>query len=241
MVTDDNRLLAASFGGVAGIYERTRPDYPAAAVAWLTGEHPRRVLDLAAGTGKLTRSLVAAGHDVVAVDPSEPMLVQLRAALPGVDARVGSAEAVPLADASIDVVTVAQAFHWFDPAAAPPEIARVLRPGGRLGLVWNMPDTSTPWTDELWRAINANEPRTVERPELPEPFEPMESRTFTHSQRLDRDGLLGLVSSRSYVAVLAPAERDRLLVRVGALYDRVAGTDGLTMPYVTHCFRSNRS
>lgn len=240
MTTDEFHRRASSFGGVADVYERARPGYPADAVSWLTGDHPVRVLDLGAGTGKLTRSLVAAGHEVVAVDPSEPMLAWLRTALPMVDARVGSAERLPLEDASVDVVTAGQAYHWFDPAVALPEIARVLRPGGRLGLVWNLRDDSVGWVDELWSMFGDHEVRRADDPQVIPPFSPMEQRTFRHEQHLDRDGLLGLVESRSYVAVLPLEQRTELLARVGGLYDRIAGPDGLVLPYLTFCFRSRR-
>lgn len=240
MTTDEFHQRATSFGGVADAYERARPGYPADAVSWLTGDQPARVLDLGAGTGKLTRSLVAAGHDVVAVDPSEPMLAQLRTVLPGVDARIGSAERLPLEDASVDVVTAGQAFHWFDPAVALPEIARVLRPGGRLGIVWNLRDDTVSWVDELWSMFGEHEARRADDPQVIPPFGPVETHTFRHEQRLDRDGLLRLVESRSYVAILAPDQRDDLLGRVGELYDRVAGPDGVVLPYLTHCFRSRR-
>ncbi|TDD70466.1 class I SAM-dependent methyltransferase [Jiangella aurantiaca] len=240
MTTDEFHLRATSFGGVADLYERTRPGYPDEAVRWLTGDRPVRVLDLGAGTGKLTRSLVSAGHDVVAVDPSEPMLARLRAALPDVDARAGSAERLPLDDATVDVVTAGQAYHWFDPASALPEIARVLRHGGRLGLVWNLRDDSVGWVDELWSMFGDHEVRRADDPQVIPPFGPVEQRTFRHEQRLDRDGLLGLVASRSYIAILAAPQRDAVLARVGALYDRVAGPDGLVLPYLTHCFRSMR-
>ncbi len=240
MTTDEFHRRATSFGGVADVYERARPGYPAEAVAWLTGDTPARVLDLGAGTGKLTRSLVAAGHDVVAVDPSEPMLAQLRTVLPAVDARVGSAERLPLEDASVDVVTAGQAYHWFDPAVALPEIARVLRPGGRLGIVWNLRDDSVGWVDELWSMFGDHEGRRADDPQVMPPFGPVEPHTFQHEQRLDRDGLLGLVESRSYVAVLPRDQRAALLVRVGELYDRVAGPDGVVLPYLTYCFRSRR-
>src|SRR5688500_13886027 len=132
MTADDQPALAASFGGVADEYDSARPGYPDDAVAWLVGRRRASVLDLGAGTGKLTRSLVAAGHDVIAVDPSEPMLDRLVAASPQVRAATGTAEAIPLPDDSVDVVTVAQAFHWFEPARALSEIARVLRPSGNL-------------------------------------------------------------------------------------------------------------
>ena len=137
---DERRKQAASFAGVADVYERSRPGYPEAAVVWLAGSTPGDVVDLGAGTGKLTRSLVALGHRVTAVEPLEEMLAQLRASVPAARALTGGAEAIPLPDASIDVVTCAQAFHWFDHDRALAEIARVLRPGGRIALVWNMRD-----------------------------------------------------------------------------------------------------
>src|SRR3954454_13116307 len=121
-----------SFGPAAADYERVRPSYPGSAVAWLVGTEPQRVLDLGAGTGKLTRVIVALGHDVVAVEPLPEMRAELSAALPTVETHAGSAEAIPLADASVDAVVVGQAFHWFDQARAVPELARVLRPGGVL-------------------------------------------------------------------------------------------------------------
>ena len=127
---EDRLERAASFGGVADAYERARPGYPDDAVRWLAGEEPCDVVDLGAGTGKLTRSLVALGHRVTAVEPLEEMLEQLRHAVPAATALRGSAEAIPLPDGSADVVTCAQAFHWFDHEVALPEMARVLRPGG---------------------------------------------------------------------------------------------------------------
>ena len=139
---DTRETRAASFGAVAAAYDRARPAYPREAVAWLVGDAPRRVLDLAAGTGKLTRQLAAAGHDVVAVELAEEMLAHLRAGVPAAEALVGTAEAIPLADASVDAVTVAQAFHWFDPPLALREIALVLRPGGALVLGLNTRDES---------------------------------------------------------------------------------------------------
>lgn len=129
---DERRKQAASFAGVADVYERSRPGYPEAAVAWLAGSTPGDVVDLGAGTGKLTRSLVALGHRVTAVEPLEEMLAQLRTSVPAARALTGGAEAMPLPDASIDVVTCAQAFHWFDHDRALAEIARVLRPGGHV-------------------------------------------------------------------------------------------------------------
>src|SRR5215218_9289383 len=131
---DEHASRAASFGSVGGEYERGRPSYPTEAVAWLVGTDPLRVVDLGAGTGKLTRRLLALGHDVVAVEPAPGMLEQLEVELPAVTALAGTAEAIPVADGDADAVVAGQAFHWFDAERALPEVARVLCPGGRLGL-----------------------------------------------------------------------------------------------------------
>ncbi len=138
-----------AFAEVAGAYERGRPSYPEDAVRWLAGDEPCDIVDLGAGTGKLTRALVALGHRVTAVEPLAEMRAQLESAVPGVAAVSGNAESMPLEDASADVVTCAQAFHWFDHAVALPEIARILRPGGRLALVWNTRDDRDTWVAEL--------------------------------------------------------------------------------------------
>ena len=234
---------AASFARVADAYERARPGYPADAVLWLAGETPRDVVDLGAGTGKLTRSLAALGHHVVAVEPLPEMLDRLRAAVPGVTAVVGTAESMPLPDAAADVVACAQAFHWFDHGPALAEIARVLRPAGRIALVWNVRDERVPWVDELSDAMvgrtgvdrGAAEP--IERSSL---FGVVEHATFEHTQPVDREGLRELVLSRSYCAVLPEEERAPILGRVDALFDEHARDGLLTLPYVVECFRAER-
>jgi ubiquinone/menaquinone biosynthesis C-methylase UbiE len=236
---------AQVFGRVADVYDRTRPGYPAAAVEWVVGGRPpRRVLDLGAGTGKLTATLVAAGHDVVAVEPLPQMLAILRTAVPQADARTGRAEAIPLPDADVDVVVAAQAFHWFDHETAVPEVARVLRPGGQLGLAWNLRDEATPWVAELSRVIGSVDASLAEvTPSLQAArsrFEAFETAHFAHVQRLDREELLGLVRSRSYVAVRPVREQDEICARVAELFERFAESGALTMPYVTHCFRAIR-
>lgn len=236
---------AASFGSIANAYERARPGYPQEAVRWLAGEPARDVLDLGAGTGKLTRSLVAAGHRVVAVDPSPKMLEHLHRAVPTASTHVGRAEEIPLPDASIDVVTVAQAFHWFDHPRAVPEIARVLRPGGTLGLIWNGRDESEPWVARLSEAIGETWPKGddpwLETALAHGPFGPLEQATFRFSQRLDRDSLVELVASRSHCATRTPPEREAVLAAVGELYDEVADADGVVLPYVTWATRAIRS
>jgi len=146
MGQDSRVLLGSSFGVAAVEYAEHRPDYALAAVRWALEPAPgRRVLDLGAGTGKLTGTLVALGVDVVAVEPDPAMLVELRRALPAVRALPGSAEAIPLPDASVDAVLAGNALHWFDMAAAGPEIARVLAPGGIMAGLWNVMDDRVDW------------------------------------------------------------------------------------------------
>ena len=234
---------AASFARVAVAYERARPGYPLDAVRWLSGEPPRDVVDLGAGTGKLTRSLAALGHRVVAVEPLAEMLEQLRVALPGVTAASGTAESIPLPDGSAEVVTCAQAFHWFDYEPALTEIARVLRPGGGIALVWNVRDERVPWVAELSDAMvgrtgvdrGAAEP--IERSGL---YGPVERRTFEHVQEVDREALRALVLSRSFCAVLPEEERVPILDRVDRLFEAHAHDGVLRLPYLTECFRARR-
>jgi len=231
-----------AFADVAGAYERARPGYPEDAVRWLVGDEPRDVVDLGAGTGKLTRTLVALGHRVVAVDPLDEMRAQLVAAVPDVQAVAGSAEAIPLSDAVADVVTCAQAFHWFDHARALPEIARVLRPGGHLALVWNSRDDRDPWMARL-SAVLGNE--TVDDDDLAPVrasalFGNVESAMFCFEQVLDREGLLDLVNSRSYCAKLSAEDREPVLAEVARLYDETADDESVRLAYVTECFRAER-
>jgi ubiquinone/menaquinone biosynthesis C-methylase UbiE len=240
---DSREARAASFGGVAEVYERARPGYPDEAVRWLVGDEPLDVLDLGAGTGKLTRQLVALGHRVVAVDPAAEMLLELRRALPGVPCHVGAAESIPLPDASTDAVAVAQAFHWFDHAAAVPEIARVLRPGGVLAVVWNVRDESVPWIAELSGAIgneHHREPYVVESLADSGSFAAPETATFEHGVTHDRASLVDLVRSRSYCAVRREKERESILAGVERLYDANATAAGLELRYRTECFRATR-
>jgi len=232
-----------AFAEVAGAYERGRPGYPEEAVRWMVGDRPLAVVDLGAGTGKLTRVLVALGHRVVAVEPLEEMRAELAAALPAIHAIQGTAEEIPLYAGAADVVTSAQAFHWFDHDNALPEIARVLRPGGRLALVWNSRDDRDPWMAQL-SAIIGNE--SIEESDVVPVidasglFGRVETAVFSFTHTLDRDGLRDLVLSRSYLAKLPPPDREPVLDAVGALYDETAGPDGVQLAYTTECFRAER-
>ena len=233
---------AASFARVADAYERARPGYPEEAVRWLAGEAPCDVIDLGAGTGKLSRILAALGHRVTAIEPLPEMLDQLRAAVPGVTAMAGTAESIPLPDASADVVACAQAFHWFDPEPALAEMGRVLRPGGRIGLVWNVRDERAPWVEELSDAMvgRTGVDRHSGRIEGSGLYEQVERARFEHTQDVDREALRELVLSRSYCAVLSEEERAPILGRVDALFDAHARDGVLTLPYVVECFRAAR-
>jgi SAM-dependent methyltransferase len=200
------------------------------------------VLELGAGTGKLTRTMVELGHDVHATDPDAAMLAILEAHLPGVRTAVASAEDVPLADASVDAVVAAQAFHWFDLDRALPEAARVLRPGGRICLVWNQRNEKIPWVRRLGALIGTQEQlrdpaQTLIFSEL---FGFVEDTEFTHWQTIDRRSIQDLVLSRSNVAVLDEEGRARKLAEVLAFYDDYGrGMDGMQLPYVTRCYRAH--
>jgi len=243
---ETRRLRGAAFEAVADVYERSRPTYPDPAVDWLVGAAPVRVLELGAGTGKLTGSLLARGHTVVATDPSGAMLAQLRRNHPDSESLPARAEQLPFRSLSFDAVVVAQAFHWFDPVAALPEISRVLRPQGTFALVWNLRDESVPWVRRLGTAIGSDRADWVEvdleAVDTSGLFAPVERQRFRFWQQLDRDGLLGLVESRSHIAVLGGDERARVMTAVEALYDEYGrGHDGMRLPYVTHCLRTRRT
>lgn len=207
---------------------------------------PATVVELAAGTGKLTRTLVDDGHVVIAVEPAGPMLDRLVRAVPRAIPVRAVAERIPLADSCADAIVVAQAFHWFDTDVALAEIARVLRPGGTLGLIWNYRDESVPWVRQLSGLLASAEriqsgqaEELIEKLQWSRLYEPPEYAGFRLWQKLDREGLVHLVASRSYVATLSPAERNEVLFHVGQLFDMTARQpDGLVMPYTTTCYRA---
>jgi SAM-dependent methyltransferase len=206
------------------------------------GGDAKVVLELGAGTGKLTRELVDQGHAVFATEPDEAMLAVLRARVPEVSAKVATAEEIPANDRSVDVVVVGQAFHWFDPALALPEIARVIKPGGHLSLVWNFFDQRIPWVRRLVNVVGEHSATSSSASDVlddHELFEPAERTTFAFWQDVNRDTLVDIVASRSYIATLPEAERETRLDAVRALYDEYGrGHDGMQLPYVTECFRA---
>jgi SAM-dependent methyltransferase len=231
---------ARSFGPVAGRYERGRPPYPATAVDWLVPPAARRVLDLGAGTGKLTRHLLDRGLEVTAVDPSDGMLAELRRLLPGVPAVAGSAEAIPLPDGSVDAVLVAQAWHWVDPDRAVPEVARVLAHGGRLGLIWNVRDQREDWVRRIGEILDDRTSRPAI--EIGAPFGAVETRDVAWTHRISPDELIDLVASRSYVILRPSDERAALLAQVRQLmatHPALVGRTVFDLPYIARCARAD--
>jgi SAM-dependent methyltransferase len=242
LIDESKRGRAASFSNVAGDYDRARPSYPIEAVAWMIGPRRVDVLDLGAGTGKLTALLLASGHRVVAVEPLDELRRKLIDALPQARALPGRAEDIPLPEASVDAVAVGQAFHWFETGPALGEIARVLRPGGILGLIWNFRDDSQPWMRELSAIAGRDGLREgwtrefAARPTVTS----IERRDFRLGHRVDRETLLALVRSWSDVASLDATPRGRLLADIEDLWGhhpQLRGNTEATLTYRTETYR----
>jgi SAM-dependent methyltransferase len=238
-VTEQWAARAQSFGSEAEAYAYGRPSYPIEAVRWVLPERARTILDLGAGTGKLTQRLIELGLDVVAVEPLDAMRVLIPAearALPG------TAESIPLPDASVDAVVVGQAFHWFDTARALPEMARVVRPGGTVGLLWNMDDDRVPWVSQLCD-LTASEARSsaiVAEPHPPYAGQPGLSapvhQLFDYQEDYDLDRLVAMIASRSQTILLPPHERDQLFEAVR----EIAPPAPFSFPSVCQCWRGER-
>ena len=247
---------AQAFARVADAYERGRPTYVPAAVEWAAGrlglDEDSRVLDLAAGTGKLTELLADRFGDVVAVEPLDEMRRVLEQKLPGVMALAGTAQAIPLPDGAVPAVFTGSAFHWFATAEALAEIHRVLAPGGGLVLLWNRPDRSAPrqpWQDELTEVTDRH--RVAEAPgtrlgrsgawknvldESPL-FGPAEEASFPFEHRLTRDQLVDQLASRSWLAALPPEAFERALADIRRVLE-ARGVDSVELPYRTEVYCS---
>jgi ubiquinone/menaquinone biosynthesis C-methylase UbiE len=233
---------------IAVLYDRARPGYPAEAVEFalepLRGRPDLTALDVGAGTGKLTRMLCAAGVPTVAVEPAPGMLKVLRHTVSRAQVLAGTAEDLPLPDASVDLVAVGQAFHWFDLDRALPELARVLRPGGRLALFYNSRDTSVAWvralTDVVGDHADHSRVHREQDPAVLGPFVPEAYREFRHQQELDAAGLAELVGSRSYAIRMPAAERAALFERVRRLartHPQLVGRQHFYLPYLARVQR----
>jgi SAM-dependent methyltransferase len=231
-------------------YEAGRPDYPFDAVAWMLQRMPqgaRRIADVGAGTGKLTRVLAdAADAEIVAVDPDAAMLAALHEQLPAVPTFVGTAEALPLPDASLDAVVMGQAWHWVDPAAGSAEIGRVVRPGGVLGLIWNVRDERVDWVRRLtliMKGSPAEQMISGDGPTIAAPFVEIEAERWEWVRPMTRDQLLHMARSRSYIITASDEEKQRIERGMNDLFDEL-GVDGdrtIDMPYLTAAYRAVRA
>lgn len=232
---------ATSFGADVAAYELGRPDYADTHVAWLLEGVSGQVCDLAAGSGKLTRVLLRLGHDVVAVDPDEQMLARNT----GVRALVGRADDIPLPDASVAAVTVGQAWHWFDPASAGAEIARVLRPGGRLGLIWNTRDSTHPFVAALAEVMGPSPAELMVDAEAVRQvpgFGPFERRRWPRIRTMTREALVAMVTSRSYYLTASPERQAEVVAdvrRLLATHPHTAGRAEFEYPLNTTCYRAD--
>ena len=251
-VDETHLRRATSFGSVADDYARARPGYPQAAVRWALERAPGTdVLDLAAGTGKLTAAILDAGANVTAVEPLDGMRAQLEAAFPDVRALAGTAEAIPLDDRSVDAVMVGQAFHWFDVAPALEEIFRVLRPGGVLAPMWNVRDDSVPWIVAMTEAgagggdmLSMMGGDDWELLDDDARFTTPERRDFPNPEPFDTERLLALARSTSALATMEPDERAAVLDRLARMtheHPDLRDHPTFTMPLVTVAVRSSRT
>ncbi|MGH8986441.1 MAG: methyltransferase domain-containing protein [Acidimicrobiia bacterium] len=252
-----HEVAQQGFGSEAAAYERSRPSYPPDAVAWLVDAlriaPSVRVLDLAAGTGKLTRLLAPIGADLLAVEPVDGMRQVLTEVVPGVPVAAGAAEALPFSTGTLDAVTVAQAFHWFDAEAAFAELARVLRPGGRVVIIWNARDRSVDWVDQAWAIMDRVEKRAPWRDHENwrdsalgdrAGFGPVRGATFYHEQVFALEGVVERFRGVSHVAALPPAERAAVLDEVRELvatHPETRGRDELFVPYRVDAYWCERA
>ncbi|HZM75420.1 MAG TPA: class I SAM-dependent methyltransferase [Candidatus Limnocylindrales bacterium] len=230
MTFDAHRL---SFGNIAEHYDRARPTYPVEAVMWAVGNDAKRVLDLGSGTGKLTRVALGLGLDVIAVEPDPGMRAQFDAATPGHTALAGSAEEIPLPDGGVDAVIVGQAYHWFTPERALPEIARVLKPGGVFAPMWNMRSTEESWIKRFDEIVDGQNQRSSDSDDADfgPLFTPVEERTFHHSIIYTAQRLRDHAASRSPYLVASPEKQAEILAQVDELTAGFA--DEFELPYNT--------
>jgi ubiquinone/menaquinone biosynthesis C-methylase UbiE len=247
---------ARAFGSVAQTYDRSRPVYPADSVQFLTSvldlRSGRRVVELGSGTGKFTRSLLGAGATVVGIEPSEGMRAVFRAQLPDVEVLAGTAESIPLPDATADAVVAAQSFHWFRQPEALDEIARVLRPNGGLGLIWNLRDVRVPWVSEFGKILDPYEVADVPRTQHEgwkaafanhSSFPPPQLAEFSTEQTGDVELFVGRALSVSFAASQPEREREHIAAAVRTLlatHPDTRGRSTFTMPYRTTVYWCHR-
>lgn len=240
----DRATRSRSFDSVAADYERHRPEYPEEALRWAAAQlelaSGARVLDVGAGTGKLTRGLVSLGFDVIAIEPGAPMLAQLRATVPEAEAHEAPAESIPLPDGSADAAFAGQAYHWFDREQALPELHRVLNPGGGLVLLWNWWDERDPLQRELGELIGYAGHSPGPKEELPgDPWFRDVGRTVVDTvQESSPEALVNYLSTASAFVVAEPGEREESLRAVHELAARYG--ERFPLPRRTYVFAFER-
>ena len=245
-----------SFGAIAADYDRLRPTAPPEAIDWLLPERREVVVDLGAGTGLLTRAVAGRAGRVIAVEPDDRMRAVLAARSPGAEVLAGRGEQIPLPDASADVVLVSSAWHWLDPGLAVPEIARILRDGGRLGVIWTGRDRSVEWIRLLEWFREPGELPGASRPDrdrdragdrvvrLPEgaPFVNIETATFQFTRSMPVSDVIDLLATHSRVITAGAEARAAGLARAeAALTARFPGADGIEVPMRSRCWRADRA
>ena len=250
-------MLRRSFGAVAGEYDRLRSGPPADALDWLLPAGATDALEMGAGTGILTRLLAERIRHVTAVEPDERMRAVLRESAPGVDVRAGQAEELPADGAAYDVVVAASAWHWVDEERAVPEVARVLRPGGRLALVWNGPDRSVAWMRSLWAGgivFSPEEQQHVDQRRRtrhlvnieaagPSPFSEPETHLFRWTRPMTREDLVALSTTYSAVITMDDGARENHLTAMRRFLDAqefLAGRDMIDVPMRASCWRADK-
>ncbi|PCE13646.1 hypothetical protein AUC47_07500 [Microbacterium sp. SZ1] len=242
-----DEALARSFEGIGADYDRYRPGFPSVAADAIVPGHVGVALDLGAGTGKFTEHLVDRADRVIAVEPSAAMLEVLREKLPTAEALEGNAEQIPVEDAVVDVVAVAQAFHWFDRVRACAEIARVLRPGGTLGLLWNRSDPSCSWDTAAARvihpAVGDDDETTGSTSEELAGFRFERLETFHWSEPITRDDYLARWSTVSTFLVAPPSGKAAMTAAIEEILEADAATrglDGFELPHLTDVYLYTR-
>lgn len=245
----------SSFGAAAELYDQIRPSYPIEALRWqlepVADRADLSVIDLGAGTGILTRQLVALGLNVTAVEPDPQMLARLAATSPGAVPLGGSAEAMPLPDASTDAVLAGQAYHWFDRPKAHAEAARVVRPGGVFAPLWNVRDDSVAWVGAYSQLVERDrgpggagaDAGRLGNPDFGQEFSAVEELTVRHAVRHTPDTLIELLRSRSYYITATPERQAAVEASVrelAATHPDLAGRDEFELPYNTYAYRAVR-
>jgi SAM-dependent methyltransferase len=253
MVTKAER--SRSFGTVASDYDRLRPPPAAEAVGWLLPDESRTLVDVGAGTGLLSRPLARRAGHVIAVEPDARMREVLRARSPGIEVIEGTGEAIPLADASADGVFVSSAWHWLDQDRAVPEIARVLRDGGRLGLIWTGRSRDIPWLrpDEWFREAHdpmrkydrsPRDPGGRRQVTVPDgsPFVNIETATFQYTREMAPADIVDMMATYSAVIIADPDDVARGRARaLDALAEQFPGAKTIDVPIRSHCWRADRA